>query len=462
MKPRYNIALLLSILFFMMSCEDFVAIDPPNSRVVSDVVFENDVLAITAMNGVYHQLFQLSNFAGGGIHSVTVLGGLSADEFQLHNTLLYPGLPEFYQNQVSIANSHNLSLWSSAYNTIYNANAVLEGLETSQGITAPVKKQLEGEALFVRAFAHFYLVNLFGDVPLITTTDYTANALAFRVSETDVYKQIIQDLTTAQKLLEDTYRDGERTSPNRFTASALLARVYLFLEDWENAEMMASEVIAAHDLYVLEENLNAVFLANNREAIWQISPVGSTGQTYEGNLFILNTPNNFLTPMSLSNTLVHSFDDTDQRFADWVGILPQDADTLYYPYKYKISFTTEAPSEYSTVFRLAELYLIRAEARARQGNIPGAQEDLNHIRGRAGLENTIATTEEALISAVLSEKRREFFAEWGHRWLDLKRTGRAATVLSPVKPNWKPTAVLLPIPEAERSKNPNLTQNEGY
>ena len=115
------------------------------------------------------------------------------------------------------------------------------------------------------------------------------------------------------------------------------------------------------------------------------------------------------------------------------------------------------------MLRLAEQYLIRAEARARQGNIPGAQQDLNSIRNRAGLPNTTTSGPTEILEAIMEERQRELFTEGGHRWLDLKRTGRTTEVLAPLKPLWDPTDVLWPIPEDEIFNNSNLLpQNPGY
>ena len=115
------------------------------------------------------------------------------------------------------------------------------------------------------------------------------------------------------------------------------------------------------------------------------------------------------------------------------------------------------------VLRLAEQYLIRAEARAQQNNISGSQSDLNLIRNRAGLVNTAANDKTALLTAIEHERQVELFTEWGHRWLDLKRTNRADAVLGPIKaPNWQPTDMLYPIPQTQIANDPNVHQNPGY
>lgn len=451
---------------WLLSCESSVDVGPPNSEVVSAVVFSSDELAISAMKGTYHRLFRITGFASGSLYSVTSLGGLSADEFILHNTLIYPALPEFYENQIDITNSGNSNVWSSAYNSIYNVNALLEGLENSEALSSAVKSQLEGEAKFLRAFAYFYLVHMYGDVPLLTTTSYSTNALAPRSSVDEVYRFIRQDLEDAAGLMTDEYPGQDRTRPNSFAAVALLARLHLYSEHWAEAEREATRILEATDRYGLQDNPDDVFLANSKEAIWQIAPVGSTGHTFEGNSFILNSANSILTPVSLRESFVETFESDDKRLKQWIGTFDDGTAKLYYPHKYKISFTTEIPTEHSTALRVAEQLLIRAEARARQGKLPEAIDDLDQVRRRAGVplmaDTNPGISQSDLLDAVFKERRSEFFAEWGHRWFDLKRTGKAITALQALKPGIQPTALLYPIPEQELMRNPNLVPNEGY
>ena len=112
---------------------------------------------------------------------------------------------------------------------------------------------------------------------------------------------------------------------------------------------------------------------------------------------------------------------------------------------------------------MAEQYLIRAEARANLGNAIGAQDDINKIRQRAGLNATTASTTAELLEAILNERRVEFFTEHGHRFFDLKRTTMLNTTLESVKPGWENTDRVFPIPEKELLVNPNLLpQNPGY
>jgi len=140
----------------------------------------------------------------------------------------------------------------------------------------------------------------------------------------------------------------------------------------------------------------------------------------------------------------------------------KDAGTqLYVPYKYRVTGIEESV-EYSVILRLAELYLIRAEARAQRDNPVGAIADLDVIRGRAGLallqDTNPALAGQALIDSIFAERQRELFTEWGHRWLDLKRSGRAVEVLGPVKPGFTAADEWYPIPENEELRNPNMHQ----
>jgi hypothetical protein len=156
------------------SCKKFVSIDPPITRLVTSSVFGSDQTATAAMNGVYSFMQSSSGFASGSNKSVGFFSGLSSDE--LTNFTTFPNTIQFYQNQLSKANTDLYNyLWQIPYQCIYNANSILEGLSGSTQISPMVKQELTGESKFIRAFCNFYLTNLFGDIPLILTTDYKTN-----------------------------------------------------------------------------------------------------------------------------------------------------------------------------------------------------------------------------------------------------------------------------------------------
>ncbi|TDN94961.1 RagB/SusD domain-containing protein [Salegentibacter sp. 24] len=461
-----KLCLILSILL-QWSCEDFLEVETPNHKIVSETVFNSDETAISAMDGIYNQLFRASSFGGVRETSVHILAGLSSDELMaIRPTNLE--LLEFYQNDVQPANTRNHSLWSSAYNVIYMTNSLIEGIETSGNIGEELGNNLKGEAKFVRAFTYFNLINLYGEVPLVLTTDYRENALVSRVSKEEIYDQILVDLYEASELLSVKYRNEDRTRVNKFASLALLARVNLYLENWPEAERLSSEVIAQSNQYEILEDLNQVFLANSKEAIWQISPIGGSGGilsfTTEGSVFIFNPNFPSLTKVALTTDLVESFENGDKRVENWIG---QHEPTGYsYAFKYKDRNSLYNITEYSMVLRLAEQYLIRAEARAMQGDLSMALKDLDKIRQRAGLSDIEEVNpnieSEELLDLLMEARRKELFTEWGHRWMDLKRTGRALSVLSTKSSGFENTDILYPIPAEERMKNPNLNQNPGY
>ena len=447
------------VLLLFSACKKFVEVELPKSKVASEMVFSNDNTATSAMTGVYVTM-GLDGFACGSNESVLALCGLSADE--LTN---YPRNFNYTQFEDNILLPENLSvqkLWSSMYKAIYSANAVIEGLEGSTGVNAAVKKQLEGEAYFIRAFSHFYLVNLFGDVPLVTTTDYIENSRVSRIATATVYQQIIDDLLTAREKLGNNYITAERLRPNKATASALLARVYLYQGDWVNAEAESSSLIT-NPAYSLTVDLNLVFEPNSPEIIWQLSPAISGANGYPKEAFFFE-PTRAIQNNVLTTTLLSAFEAGDKRQISWLRSYNTGTTTIHCPFKYKQATSSTTPlSEYSVVFRLAEQYLIRAEARVQLNDFQGALADINSIRTRAGLPKSAAADKEGLMTAVEQEKRIEFFTEGGHRWLDLKRWNKATSVLSPVKPEWNEYDVLYPIPQLEMNRNLYLKpQNNGY
>jgi hypothetical protein len=453
-KIPYALLLLLTL---STSCKKFLEIGPPKDKIPTVQVFQNDQIATSAITGIYSRM-AIGGFSSGNGQSVTILSSLSADELQGYSTQ-----QDYYSNnEIPSSDANILTLWSGPYAYIYSANAILAGLDASTALTPATLSQLKGEALFVRAFNYFYLVNLFGAVPLDLATDYQVNQVASRAPVSAVYQQIISDLTTAEGLLTDTYVSTERIRPNKAAVQALLARCYLYTQDWANAEKYATLVINKTSVYSLTA-LNAVFLKNSTEAIWQLMPPANTN-TLEGNNFIFSiTPFN----VSLKTAFVTTaFEPNDNRRTSWVGTLVNASGTYYYPFKYKVQ-SSATVTEYSMVLRLAEQYLIRAEARANQTNLSGAITDVDVIRNRAGLlliKNTNPTIGQTdLLTAIQQERRVELFTEWGHRWLDLKRTGQANAVLAPIKGStWQATDVLYPIPNDEISRNHNMIQNPGY
>jgi len=458
----------LLLLVCLSSCKKFVDIDPPVTRLVQDNVYAVDATAAGVLTGMYTELNLLSPATGE--MSISLRAGLSADELTYHKFTLNTLFEPFYLNALNATTTDN-SIWRTSYKYINVANTALEGLNASTTLTPSVKQQLTGEALFVRALMHFYLVNLFGDVPLITTSDYRINNNVARSSKQAVYDQIVADLKKAQTLLSINYRAGDITSstldrvrPNQAAATALLARTYLYMGNWDNAETESTKLIDNSATYSLTA-LNDVFLTNSPESIWQLAGVDKNLNTQDGRIFILINKPDYAHPVSLSNTLLQAFEPLDERKNNWVGHINAKNADYYYPNKYKVLSGTPV-TEQLTVLRLGEQYLIRAEARARLNKLAQSRSDLNAIRERAGLLPTSENNQQTLLNLIYHERQVELFTEWGHRWLDLKRTGNidaAMTTAAAAKGGtWKTTAQLYPLPQIDIERDPNLKQNPGY
>lgn len=455
----YKTVIILIMCAFATGCEDFLEVDDPQGQIPQEEVFKDEATATAAVSSLYGKLRDEVMLSGSN-SGMGVLMGLYADELDYYGA---PGdtYETFYLHNVLAADSGVQSIWDKAYNLVYMCNAVLEGLETANQLSTEFKQQLRGESLFIRALVHFYLTNLFGDIPYPKTTDYQINTEIEKIPTVSVYDAILEDLIEAKDLLGNNYVTDERTRANKGAVSALLARVYLYLEQWQKAETESSEVIGNASLYTLETDLNNVFLKESHSAILQLKPQDPGANASEAATYIFDSPPPPF--VVLSNGMVENMEPNDLRKTQWVGEVTDGSQSWYYAYKYKQQFNTGTSMEYSIVFRLAEQYLIRAEARVSQGNIVGAQQDLNTIRQRAGLGNTQANTSEQLKQAILKERRVELFTEHGHRWFDIRRFGVADEILEPIKNGWKATDVMLPIPESDLLLNPNLEpQNPGY
>lgn len=474
--------ILSSLLTGTSGCKKLIEIDPPRSTITTPQLFADNTQAEWALAAVYSKMingvdYSFSNEAakrnfGAGLS--TILGSFSSDEMYNSDGAASTELYYLNANRLTVQTaSLPTYAWTSAYKTIFDANAVIEGVSASTTLLDSVRNQLKGEALALRAFAWFYLVNFFGDVPLTTTIDYSKTSMLPRAPATSVYAQIVNDLVTAGSLLAADFSvgKGERVRINKWFAEALLARVYLFTGKYQDAMTSASGVIHQTAYFSLEQDLSNVFSTNSREAILQLKPsnmdVAIKNAVPEGIQFRPLTDGT-RSPYRITNDLLNAFEPDDKRKSAWIYPEPNG----YSPYKYILGAGEAAlgapQPQYYMVMRLAEMYLIRAEASLllSEGNKASAIDDLNALRTRAGLPGLPVTLTSAEVKdAIAHERRCELFAEWGHRWLDLKRTGKAAAVLSqlPAKQPWAGDYQLLyPIPGSEILNNKHITQNPGY
>ncbi|WDF77188.1 RagB/SusD family nutrient uptake outer membrane protein [Mucilaginibacter sp. KACC 22773] len=454
-KIKYLIGV-ICITLFISACKKYAQITPPPGSIDARLVYDDNASATAGILSLY-SLFDYRDVV---LYSAEY-GGLSADELNYFGAP-FSGYLDFQSNSLTPEPPASPTvIWGGAYQQILNANIAIDGLQKSTKVTPALKSQLIGEAKFWRAHAFFMLVNCYGAVPLTLSTDATVNAVLPRAPIDQVYGQIISDLKEAKDLLSPTYPTAERARVNQFAVSALLARVYLYNKDWIGAENESTNVISS-GVYSLSSP-DETFLNTSNETILQIYTL--EGFTQWGTDFVPPSPADYT--LFLRPGFENSFEANDKRFTNWVA--PIGTTGNYSVNKYKLINAT-AGNEYYIVLRLAEQYLIRAEARAHQQNLSGAASDINVVRTRAGLAGTTAATSSKLLAAVEQERKIELFAEYPHRWFDLKRTPsltdptktRADDVLAPIKPGWKSTAVLYPISSDDIIANPNLTQNPGY
>src|SRR5690606_29240021 len=333
-------------------------------------------------------------------------------------------------------------------------------------ISESLAKQITGEMKVVRALYYFYLVNQFGGVPLVTSTDFEHNAKLPRSSVETIYTYIRTDLQDAVNNLSADYPSAGRVRPNRYTAKALLSKVNLYLGDWQMAYDEADDIIVSPLYSFADVPLRAVFLEESEEAIWQLPVKTSYRQTDEAQTFI---PNSGAVPRYLvTSFLLDQFENGDQRLLEWIGETTVNDTHYRYPYKYKNKSASEVPTENYMIFRLGEMILTRAEAAAHLNNLDQAIKDINVVRKRAGLLEIPMDerSQEDVLDAVMKERQTELCFEWGNRWFDLKRNvtdaSSASTVLHTHKSGYKPTSNLYPIPQAQRDLNNLLEQNKGY
>jgi hypothetical protein len=193
------------------------------------------------------------------------------------------------------------------YVVIYNANAILENIGSATGINTTLLTRIEGECRFLRAYSYFQLVNGYGDVPLLLTTDVNTTSVASRTTAAKVYEQIVTDLITSKSLLLDAYPGEEKVRATKHAAAAMLARVYLYNKQYDKAEAEATYVLNSGLFTPLPSAAN-VFLKTSKEAILQFWNVNGFASNYSGLIPTTAKPTYYLT-----NSLYNSFESGDQR-----------------------------------------------------------------------------------------------------------------------------------------------------
>ncbi len=445
-KIQFKIFTLIGALVFLAFSCNVLDVEPQNS-IPADQAFKDKSGIEKGIFGAYN-VFQYLGYYG---RTYGIFADLSADNLGHPDDATATEYSEVDNNNILPENGSTANIWSSCYDGINVANNVIEKVPGMGDMSEEEKNQALGELYFIRALNHFNLINYFGAVPLKITPTIGVNDLnAGRTPVDLVNNQIIADLKFAMEHLPANTSLKYRAT--KYAAVALLARVYLYKKDYENAVLMASKVIDEGG-YTLLGDYAAIFDGDgSAETIFEIDfTMLDRNRIAEYNF---PKPLNGRREVEPTQNLLDSYEVGDARYAASIAF---DGD-LAYAIKYD-DLATGADNV--IILRLGEMYLIRAEAIARvNGDIGTIQGDLNAIRLRAHLPATSASSHSGLLLQIEKDRRLELAFE-GHRWFDLVRTGRAIDLLPNVK---SVNQTLFPIPsnELQTNTNPGMTQNPGY
>ncbi|MDD5508140.1 MAG: RagB/SusD family nutrient uptake outer membrane protein [Bacteroidales bacterium] len=429
------------------SCNDFLDIEPTDS--ISDTEAIKDKTGVNrAITGSYNALQQTGSYG----RYLVIVQDLAADNLKWTGTTQDYG--QIDNNQIPAENVIIDGIWASAYDCINRVNNVIYRLPDIGDLTPDERDSYDGEALFLRGLCYFNLVELFGGVPLkVQPTLDLSNIDQARNTVDAVYDQIIEDLLDAEQKLPSSSSPGRASA---FSATALLARVYLTRFHLGNDPSFAQLAIdkATHVIneggHSLAASLEDLFTGNDTESLFEVV-FDAQNRNVLAQYFY---PRSLLGRYEVApqQDLLDSWEIADTfRLNASIAIAP---DLLPYGYKYR---DVTAGTDRVYILRLAEMYLIRAEALAyTNGDIGSIQDDINVIRNRAGLPPTEAADYYALKLAVQYERRHEFAFEC-QRWSDMVRT-KTATLILGIDEKY----TLFPIPLSEMQTNKKMSQNPGY
>ena len=460
----------------------------PTDTITTDSFYQTESDAVQAVTACYAQLnrggqynyalwgigeiMSDNSFTGGGG------GGDGAEEIQL----------DFFN--IPSSNPMTTRLWNGSYVGIGSCNLVLQKVPGIANMNAAVRKRCLGEAQFLRAKYYFDLVRAYGDVPKILVPPASpADARLPRSPASEIYDQIILDLTAAIGNLDGSYTGADLGRATKWAATGLLAKVYLTQGNKAMAAARAREVIASgrYSLWADYGDNFKVANENGKESLFEVQFVNGLNEyTMDGLGFC---GNEFFGPRGQGLVpqggygfnipeleFVQGYETGDKRKAVTIwspgDAYPASSSSAAQPsvlpgspYGYnckkwfvgKVNTNVwDSPLNFP-VLRYAEIYLILAEA---VGPTQEGVDAINMVRTRAGLPNLTLTTPN-FTDAVIKERRYELAFE-DDRWFDLKRTGKLTTLPALVAKGVKPFNVLLPIPQSERDANPSLAQNPGY
>ena len=451
---RKYIGIAIVFLLLCNACDNVLEPEPVD-LLTNDIVL-NEVSDVTDVEiGLYSAFRNI-------IPSVVIAGDFTADML-IHNGT-FSQYRELGTKQISSANASAAGLWGSIYNTIYMSNFIIERLPEVPGVPTSLRNRVMGTAHFLRGYSYFIALYTFGGVPKVLSTNIETNRNISRASVNDILDLIDDDLNDALPLLPDDPTNAGFAGKQAVRSA--LAKLNLYLGNWSQAEQFATNVIQS-GLYTLESEYATLVNEDfTDEAIFEMGYTisddpGTNNNIGLNNLFVgrreIIPSNEVLVKLSSS--------ESGDRFESVVFDASNlnGGDNGWSVAKYG---TADVDNNNVVVFRLGELYLIRAEARARQGKVTGtgsALDDINTLRTRAGAPLVPAVSQSQMLTLIEEERVYELAFE-GNRWYDLVRTGRVTAVMSAFSTNWKDTYKLWPIPQREMLNNPALVghQNPGY
>lgn len=436
----------------LSGCESFLDLKPTDSLLADNAIYD----AKTSRALVNSGYTSLKSYVNG---SAIILGVIPADN------ILFGGSQsqniELDANAFTVTNSAIVAAYRANYTLINVANWAISEIPkvTDEAFDTGEQRKLVGEAHFIRAFAYFNLARSWGGVQLqlAPTTDLTTLGSIKRSTQAQTYQQVLDDLQQAEQLLpeDDTHT---RNRVQRAVVRAFRAKVLLYTEQFEQAEAEATSVIG-NAKYELVAPFNSYFQPPflSKESVFEISATtNNTGVSGSPWFPASGTPRGSY-EYRPTNDIITLLNDPEVGGDRHALLATRGTDTYVNLYH-----TTSPNINSSYVIRIADVYLIRAEARARKANpdVAGAVADLNAVRQRANASLYAETpaTPAAVVQAVWDERRVEFAFE-ADRWYDLVRTEQAEAVLG-VSPNFW----LFPIPQADVLADPDLINdnNPGY
>jgi hypothetical protein len=444
-----------TLLFVSNSCENVLEPEPID-LLTNDIVLNEPRDVGNVEIGLYSAFRTIA--------PATVIAGDFTADMLLHNGT-FSQYRELGTKQISSANASVATLWGAVYNTVYIANFIIERLPEVEGVPTAQRNQVMGTAHFLRGYAYFIALYSFGGVPQVLTTDIETNRNIPRATESEILTLIADDYDEAlSNVPEQPVNAG---FVGKMAVNAALARLHLYLGNWTEAQQYATEVIDS-DQYELELDFSAIVEEDfTNEAILEVGYTladdpGTNGNIGLNNLFVGRReiiPSNQVI-VALAGTS-ESGDRSSSMTFDLTNLSGNDNGWSVAKYG-----TADADNNNVVVFRLAEMYLIRAEARTQLDNVTGpnsAQTDINTLRTRANAPAVGSVSKSQMLRLIEEERRYELAFE-GHRWYDLVRTGRAQEVMSAFSVNWRSDYEVWPIPQREIQNNPALVgnQNPGY